>query len=163
MPEQQTFHIDKITNSIEDAAGKSFDTSVVRVCKEDLKVVLKKNGWLFNWKKEYNLAERKVYKLTIENENAIQGLISIETMSGYIEMHLVENAPHNYGINKHFAGVAGNLVAFACKESFENGFDGYVAFTSKTKLVEHYINTLGAQLIYGRERMGIFTKAAENL
>jgi len=41
-------------------------------------------------------------------------------------------------------GVPGNLVAFACKRSFEHGFDGYVAFTAKTALLEHYKNTLGA-------------------
>ncbi len=84
-------------------------------------------------------------------------------MNGYIEMHLVENAPHNIGEQKKFSGVAGNLVAFACKQSFETGFEGFVAFTAKTKLVQHYIDTLGAQVIYGRERMAIFTKAAENL
>jgi hypothetical protein len=38
-----------------------------------------------------------------------------------------------------------------------------VAFTAKTKLVNHYIETLGARLIYGKERMGIFTEDAENL
>lgn len=36
-------------------------------------------------------------------------------MKGYIKMHLVENAPHDFGEKKKFAGVAGNLVAFACK------------------------------------------------
>jgi|GEM_PF-3039372 len=41
-------------------------------------------------------------------------------------------------------------------------FDGNVAFTAKTSLVKHSIETLGARLIYGRERMGIFTDAAKN-
>lgn len=84
-------------------------------------------------------------------------------MNGYIEMHLVENAPQNVGQKKKFAGVAGNLVAFACKQSFETGFEGFVAFTAKTKLVQHHIDTLGAQKIYGKERTAIYTKAAENL
>jgi hypothetical protein len=43
-----------------------------------------------------------------------------------------------------YYGVAGNLVAFACKCSFGHGFDGYVAFTAKTNLIEHYKKTLGA-------------------
>jgi hypothetical protein len=33
-------------------------------------------------------------------------------------MHLVENAPFNKGQTKVYAGVAGNLVAYACKLSF---------------------------------------------
>ncbi len=41
------------------------------------------------------------------------------------------------------------------------GFDGYVAFTAKTDLVVHYIETLGAQVIYSRNRMGIFMSAAK--
>jgi hypothetical protein len=48
-------------------------------------------------------------------------------------------------------------------KSFCKSGKGYVAFTAKTKLLQHYVDVLGAQLIYGRERMGIFTKAIENL
>lgn len=48
----------------------------------------------------------------------------IEPMDGYVEMHLIETAPHNYGQSKQFLGVVGNLVAFACKVSFDLGFDG---------------------------------------
>jgi len=33
-------------------------------------------------------------------------------------MNLLENAPFNVGQNKLYEGVAGNLVAFACKFPF---------------------------------------------
>jgi hypothetical protein len=59
-------------------------------------------------------------------------------------MHLIESAPFNLGRNKVYIGVPGNLVAFACRIAFHRGFDGYVSFTSKTQLIEHYENTLGA-------------------
>jgi hypothetical protein len=59
-------------------------------------------------------------------------------------MNLLESAPFNIGKNKLYEGVAGNLVAFACKLSFQKGFDGYVAFTSKTNLIKHYEENLGA-------------------
>ncbi len=59
-------------------------------------------------------------------------------------------------------GVAGNLVAFACKLSFESGFDGYVAFTAKTELIEHYKQTLTAELIF-KDRMTISTIPAKKL
>lgn len=95
----------------------------------------------------------------------IQGLISLHPIQDqrYIETYLIETAPHNYGSGKEYLGVVGNLVAFACKMSFESGFEGFVAFTAKTELVHHYIQTLGAQLIYGKNRMAIFPEAAEKL
>jgi hypothetical protein len=61
-----------------------------------------------------------------------------------------------------YYGVAGNLVAFACKRSFELGFDGFVAFTAKTTLIEHYVKTLGAVSI-GGQRMAIGEKQALGL
>jgi len=65
-------------------------------------------------------------------------------------MHLVESAPFNKGKTKVYAGVPGNLVAFACKLSFQRGLEGNVSFISKTKLIEHYVKTLGAVHIGGR-------------
>ena len=95
----------------------------------------------------------------------IQGLISIEPIQTqlFIQMHLIETAPHNFGNAKKYLGVAGNLVAFACKTSYDLGYEGFVAFTAKTHLVPHYINTLGAQLIYSYDRMAIFPEAAKKL
>ena len=58
--------------------------------------------------------------------------------------------------------MAGNLVAFTCKLSFDLGFNGFVAFTAKTQLIEHYRNTLGAELIF-KNRMSISGGAAKKL
>lgn len=77
-------------------------------------------------------------------------------------MDLLESAPFNRGKNKLYEGLAGNLVAFACKVSFQHGFNGYVSFTSKTKLSDHYAKTLGA-VQFGRQLMIINTIAANNL
>ena len=46
-------------------------------------------------------------------------------------MHLLENAPFNVGRNKMYEGVMGNLVAHACKLSFQRGYDGVVSFKLK--------------------------------
>jgi hypothetical protein len=59
----------------------------------------------------------------------------------------LESAPFNKGKNKLYEGVAGNLVAYARKGSFQNGFNGYLSFTAKTKLIDHYIKTLGAIIL----------------
>ena len=97
-----------------------------------------------------------------KGDSVIQGLLSLEPAENYIEMHLIETAPHNFGPSKQYRGVAGNLVAFACKMSFDAGFDGFVAFTAKTRLVKHYKESLGAEEIY-RNRMAVSGKAAEKL
>ncbi|TMI63664.1 MAG: hypothetical protein E6H07_12890 [Bacteroidetes bacterium] len=155
--------IDKLTNSVEKrTTGKSHATSIVLVSAEEIRTVLKKNGWYFNWKKEYKEEGRHTYKLTLAGDTNIHGLLCLEPRDNYIEMHLIESAPHNYGKEKEYIGVPGNLVSFACKMSFEMGFDGNVAFTAKTKLKQHYIDTLGAVVLFG-DRMGIMGESAKKL
>lgn len=158
------FVIDKLTNSIQNTiSGDSFPTEVSRFTKADLKQVTKKNGWNFNWKQELDNNSREVYKLTINNNpNIIQGLISFTMKPDHIYMELVESAPFNLGRNKLYEGVPGNLVAFACKISFQHGFDGFISFTAKTKLIEHYEKTLGAYH-FGNHLMIIDTNVAQKL
>jgi hypothetical protein len=155
------FIVDKLTNSIENVlTGDVFPTTITLLTFEELKSLTKKNGWQFNWKFELKQPEREVYKLTIPHAiSAIQGLISIEVKSDHIYMHLVESAPFNKGKQKVYAGVPANLVAFACKLSFQRGFEGNVSFVSKTKLIEHYIKSLGA-IHFGGHVMIINTAAA---
>jgi hypothetical protein len=166
MRSEAKFVVDELTNSIREmSSGKIFETQVLRVSALEIKKVHKKDGWFFNWKAEFKESRKTLYKLALLGDNTIQGLISLEPVPNqlFIEMHLIETAPHNHPNKKKFAGVAGNLVAFACKMSFDLGFEGYVAFTAKTNLVPHYVDSLGAQVIYGQNRMGIFTEAAKNL
>lgn len=158
------FVIDKLTNSIQNTiSGDSFATEVSNLTKADLKQVTKKNGWNFNWKMEFDNDAREVYKLTINNNpTIIQGLLSYTIKSDHVYMDLVESAPFNLGRNKLYEGVPANLVAFACKVSFQHGFEGFISFTSKTKLIEHYERTLGA-VHFGNHLMIINTKAAQHL
>jgi hypothetical protein len=131
--------------------------------KSDLKSILKKNGWNFDWKTEFNDLKKEVYKLTIvNNPNIIQGLLSITIESDHIYMDLLESAPFNIGKGKLYEGVAGNLVAYACKTSFQKGYDEFVAFTAKTRLINHYEETLGAYH-FKNQRMIIDTEPAKFL
>ncbi len=98
----------------------------------------------------------------VNNPNIIQGLVSLEVKEDHVYMHLLENAPYNKGKSKIYAGVAGNLVAFACKLSFQRGHKGNVSFLSKSQLVEHYKKTLGA-LHFGGRVMIIETQTALKL
>ncbi len=158
------FEVDKLTNSIENViSGDSFSTDVSLVSIIDLKNISKKNDWQFDWKYEFKQPERDVYKLTItNNQKIIQGLISLEIKSDHVYMHLLESSPFNKGKNKVYMGVPGNLVAFACKLSFQRGHDGNVSFFSKTQLIDHYKETLGANHVGGRI-MIIDTKSALKL
>jgi hypothetical protein len=158
------FIIDKLTNSIQNTiSGDSFGTEVLRLIKADLKQLTKKNGWNFNWKAELDNNTKEVFKLTIPNNpSVIQGLLSLTLESDHVYMHLLESAPFNIGQNKLYEGVAGNLVAHACKVSFQKGFDGFVGFTAKTKLIAHYQKTLGAYTL-GGHRMIIPTQSAQLL
>lgn len=156
----------KTLSSIEGRlSGKQFPTEVIPIYWEEIKNIHKKDGWFFNWKKEYKLHGRQLYKLVLVEQNTIQGLLSIEPKINdlFIELHLIETAPHNYGRRKKFLGVPANLVAFACKLSFEMGFDGCISFKAKTQLKKHYADTLGAQDLGLDNRMSIFTDEAKKL
>ena len=68
----------------------------------------------------------------------------------------------NKGKSKLYYGVPANLVAFACKISFDNGYDGFVAFDSKSALIKHYEQSLGATHFKG-QRMFIEIEATIKL
>jgi hypothetical protein len=158
------FMVDKLTRSIENViTGESFETEVKELTKKDLRVITKKDNWLFNWRNELNDLGKQVYKLTIvDNSEVIQGLISLTVEDDHVFMHLIESAPSNRGKQKKYLGIPGNLVAFGCKLSIELGFDGFLSFRSKTQLIDHYIQTLGAYH-FGGHLMIIDADAAKKL
>ncbi len=158
------FIIDKLTNSIENIqTGDNFPTEISLLSASELKRINKKNGWDFNWKDEFKQPEKDIYKLTIVgNPSIIQGLVSLEVKEDHVYMHLIESAPFNIGKSKVYLGIPGNLVAFACKLSFQRGGEGYVSFIAKTKLIDHYIDTLGA-IHFGGHLMVITTESALKL
>ena len=161
---QLDIKIDKLTNSIQNTISRdSFATDVHLARKEDLKNVTKKNLWLFNWQSEFGLKDRQVYKLTIrDNPGIIQGLASISDFKDHYYLHLVESAPFNLGKKKLYEGVPGNLFAFTCKLSWDSGYQGFVAFNSKTRLIAHYEKILGAVHV-GDHKMIIFSDQALKL
>jgi hypothetical protein len=155
--------IDKLTNSIENTlSGDVFDTDVFRLSGNDAKKI-NKADWQFNWKGQIKLKDMEIYKLVIKgNTEIIQGLISISNQGDHIYMHLIESAKFNKGKQKIYTGVPGNLVAFACKCSFEKGYEGYLAFDAKTILIKHYQETLYATH-FKETKMMIETPAAKRL
>lgn len=161
---QLGIEIDGLTNSIVNTiSGDNFPTDIYAVSKADLRNTTKKNGWRFNWASEFKLTDRQVFKLTIRNNpEIVQGLLSISDYSDHYYLHLIESAPFNLGRNKLYEGVPGNLFAFTCKSSWDKGYQGFVSFTSKTKLIAHYEKTLGATHV-GGHKMVIFPQEALTL
>jgi len=155
--------IDKLTNSIENSvSGDIFDTDVFQLFSRDSKQI-NKSDWLFKWHEQVKLKDRETYKLVIrDNPRIIQGLISLSDQGDHIYMHLIESAKFNKGKHKIYSGVPGNLVAFACKRSFDKGYEGYLAFDAKTLLIKHYQETLYATHYKGTKMM-IETPAAIRL
>jgi hypothetical protein len=158
-----SIEIDKLTNSIENVvSGDIFDTDVIQLFSKDTRQI-KKTDWQFNWLGQLKLTDREVYKLVIkDNVKIIQGLISLSDKGDHIYMNLIESVKFNKGKTKIYAGVPGNLVAFACKLAFAKGYDGYLAFDAKTVLVKHYQDTLYATHFRGTKMM-IETPAASRL
>jgi hypothetical protein len=155
--------IDKLTNSIENAvSGDTFNTDIFQLFSKDVRQIIKED-WQFKWQEQLKLTDRETYKLVIrDNSKIIQGLISLTDQGDHIYMHLIESAKFNKGKTKVYAGVPGNLVAFACRLSFEKGYEGYLAFDAKTALVKHYQETLFATHFRGT-KMIIETPAAKRL
>lgn len=123
----------------------------------------KKEDWQFNWEKEFADKCKTVVKLTTTGDpELIHGLLSIGDNADHIIMYLIESAAFNKGKTKLYEGIPGNLVAYACKWSFRLGYEGYVLFYAKSRLIRHYEETLGARSIGGL-KMILDTNAAMRL
>lgn len=144
-------------------SGERFETVVAEITKKDVPR-LDKKFWSFDWKKEHKQTDRVVYKLTtVKNPDVIQGLVSLSDLGDHVFVDLVESASFNRGKDRSHVGVGGNLFAFACQQSFDAGYDGYIVLESKTKLLSYYQDLLGAERIGNSLRMYVNTPAAHTL
>jgi hypothetical protein len=98
----------------------------------------------FNWKnvkKQY-----PVYKLTVLDNNDILGLIALVEYleEERIEIKLLAVSKDNIGKGKQFDGIAGCLIAFACKQALLK-FKRFpcVSLIPKTEIKQHYIDKYG--------------------
>jgi hypothetical protein len=128
-----------------DSAGREVEASI-RLVKAD-KMPLKKDGWNFNWRDLAKDKKKKFFGLIAEGN--VEGMLSIEIQDAggdkVLFMTHVEIASHNIGKKGKYKDSAGCLLAWACYQSIlelENGnpYSGFVAFESKTELIDHYIS-----------------------
>lgn len=123
---------------------------------DDWEQVYQSDEFEFDWSKERKWT---VYKLTLEDDTIIQGLISVEDVPKEYRthIHLIENKISNKGKNKVYDYVAGCLIAHICYLAFEKGFDGFVSLIPKTEIIGYY------ETKYGFRRAGMmWVSATEN-
>ena len=110
---------------------------------------LQKQGWKFDWTSN-SLYKSVVYKLSLENDNLIQGLIAVTDFpqDKALYVNIAESAPHNLGQNKQYEGVGGHLFAIAANESVNKGYGGFLFLDAKNiELVQYYHDKFGATLV----------------
>lgn len=117
----------------------------------------------FDWSIYFGQPGIEVYKMIVTGNDDIQGAIALERKADHVYVHLIESAPGNR-FDKVFDLVGEHMIAFACKRSKDLGYDGFVAFRSKTKrsLMSFYMYNCGAQHI-GGGNMVIIEPVAERL
>lgn len=144
--------IDSLTNCLVcTETGEECDTEYRLVApalnKQDA-MELKEQGWKFDWSIPFQKGY-EVYELLLEEDDEVQGMIALKHIQDqyYTHVDIVEAAPFNVGRHGKYKGVGAHLFAIACKLSWDAGNEGYVQFTAKTDLVEHYKKELNAQSI----------------
>lgn len=115
---------------IETKTKLDIKSKISLVYKNKVKLPSITDGWRFNFSKHSKGKNYENYILTTDKTpEVIEGCLIINTKTPFqMYMAFVEIAPHNKGNKKKYDRVAGCLIAFACRQSFINGKEGYLAF-----------------------------------
>ena len=105
-------------------------STISLITKNKTKLPSINDGWRFNFSKHATGKDYETYTLTtVKTPEIIEGCLIINTKTPFqVYMAFVEVAPHNRGNEKIYDSVAGCLIAFACRQSFIKGKEGYLAF-----------------------------------
>ena len=157
--------IDKkgIIDTEKDIKMTNIESENINVKKNDFK------DWAFDW---YNQSRKSdvIRAIRDKSTSEVIGLIGLtdDKSNKAVYVDLIEASPANNPKNKNFkgkkeySGIGGRLLAEAVKESYEKGYDGFIYFDAKTKLIEYYKKEFGAKQI-GTQRMAIFEEEAKKL
>ncbi len=119
--------------------GFNHEILIERVFEQDFKKITK-SKYYFNWQTE---KKNQVYKLRVLNTEEILGLMSLVKIEQEkrIEIKLLAVSRENRGSKKNYEGIAGNLIAYACREArMLYGFDACVSLIPKTSLKRLYMS-----------------------
>ncbi len=125
-------------NIKEVSTGRIYPIEIIPVEKADYKFLIK-SRYFFNWKNEQN---QEVYKLVIEGEGTILGLVSLERIPSEWRIHirLLSVSKENKGREKKFEKIVGNLITYVAKIAVaEYGELACISLKPKTTIAQHYI------------------------
>lgn len=131
---------------------------IERVNKNDIKDIKKSNDFTFDWNIEQ---VNQLYKLSLIESKEILGIISLIDYPNEFRIHinLLESSKKQRGKKKSILNIPGCLIAFACKMSFKNGYDGFVSLIPKTELIDYYLKTYG--FLHFGNQMAVFQENSE--
>lgn len=123
-------------------SGQQKNVIIELVTKKDYRFITVEK-YHFDWEIE---KVNTVYKLKFIDNDEILGLMSLEIYpaESRIEVVLLATSIENTGKNKIYDGIAGNLIAFACREAVKLFSElACVSLTPKTELKKYYIKKYG--------------------
>jgi hypothetical protein len=117
---------------------------IISAVKDDDFRVLTKKRYFFSWKTLKGKAS--LYKLSISGEEDILGVMALVDEPGdkRIEIKLLVSSKENVGKKKIYDGIAGCLIAYACREAVKKYADlACLSLVPKTELRSNYIIKYG--------------------
>lgn len=126
---------------VERVNGKKHEVKIERLTENEFDKI-PVTRYFFRWRAE---KENEVFKITIEGQQDILGLISLtEQADERIAINLLAVSKENQGRNRVYERLAGNLIAWACREAVRRfGENACVSLVPKTKLIKHYMDKYG--------------------
>ncbi|TDO68862.1 hypothetical protein EV143_1175 [Flavobacterium chryseum] len=118
---------------------------VIELVSEEDYLFITEDDYHFDWELE---KKNVVYKLKFPDDDEILGLMSLKDIpsESRVEIILLASSVINTGKNKIYDGIAGNLIAFACRESVRLYADyAFVSLHPKTELKSYYMAQYGFQ------------------
>jgi hypothetical protein len=122
--------------------GRKTGVVIEPVVSSDYKSITKQKYW-FDWKTE---KKNLVYKLRLKGSDEILGLISLLHFKDEqrYEIKLLAVSKENRGRTKTYEGIAGNLIAYACRLALKKyAENGCVSLFPKTELKTYYRKKYG--------------------
>ena len=125
-------------------SGELLEAIIDGVDENDWESIQKNDAFQFDWKAE---KDHPAYKIRLESEEEILGLISVEDIPKEFRIHirLIEINLKDVGKHKRYDRIAGCLFAFICNLSFQKDYGGYISLQPKTELLEQYVSKYGFQ------------------
>ncbi len=127
------------------ATGKKKPVIIRETEAEDFKILTRK-CFSFEWKTFKN--SMAIYTLRIEGEDGILGVMGLVDWQEEqrIEIKLLSTSIENIGKLKIYEGIAGCLIAFACRLAVSKyGPEACVSLVPKTALIRHYMEKYNMQ------------------